>query len=170
MIFWPYLKRHPHLISALLTLIVGAIALWLLRDSWVGYTSATANYALCGFIFAMPLVSAVQAIHSERIRAVDFPTWVPYSPRRVLMQNASALMPGLLTVLFTGAVLSGAALGVTAMARGELAPVNIHPIIGYLCLGFLGVLIGHMIGRIDASSAVIAVASFGSMGLVKFFV
>ncbi|MCW1073630.1 hypothetical protein OJ930_11680, partial [Streptococcus anginosus] len=55
------------------------------------------------------------------------------------------------------------------MARGELAPVNIHPIIGYLCLGFLGVLIGHMIGRIDASSAVIAVASFGAMlGIAMF--
>ncbi|MDY5128265.1 DUF7224 domain-containing protein [Actinotignum sp. GS-2025f] len=169
MIFWPYLKRHPHLISALLTLIVGTIALWLLRDSWVGYTSATANYALCGFIFGMPLVSAMQAIHSERIRAVDLPTWVPYSPRRVLMQNVSALMPGLITILFTGAVLSGAALGVTAMAREELAPVNIHPIIGYLCLGFLGVLIGHMIGRIDASSAVLAVGSFGVMlGIAMF--
>ncbi len=169
MIFWPYLKRHPHLISALLTPIVGAIALWLLRDSWVGYTSATANYALCGFIFGMPLVSAMQAIHSERIRVVDLPTWVPYSPRRVLMQNVSALMPGLITILFTGAVLSGAALGVTAMAREELAPVNIHPIIGYLCLGFLGVLIGHMLGRIDASSAVLAVGSFGVMlGIAMF--
>ncbi|MGJ9716039.1 DUF7224 domain-containing protein [Actinotignum sp. GS-2025c] len=117
----------------------------------------------------MPLVSAVQAIHSERIRAVDLPTWVPYSPPRVLMQNASALMSGLITVLFTGAVLSGAALGITAMTREELAPVNIHPIIGYLCLGFLAVCIGHMLGQIDVSSIVLAVGSFGvTLGIAMF--
>lgn len=141
-------RRHIAWFALPILLLVGVAILGLTSNVWLGWSTATATYALSPLMFIAPVLGALQAHESARYEQSDPGQWIQQNLVQRVRQSIRTLTPSWIAIVSLSAVFALGSFGATAVVNYGLAATSYRPVVGYLALSFLAVALGQLAGKL----------------------
>lgn len=153
-------RHHVGIIALLPMLALGVLILWFVRDQWMGWPTPTANWMLFPFLFAGPVIAALQTIESARIEEARVDNWVRRSLRVRVRENTRSLTVSWILVVVLAGVWGVGTWWVSRANSVVEASTSFLPAVGYTALGFFAVGFGHLCGKLTLKTSYLAITAF----------